>query len=115
MLGALKILPMLLAVCVLANTISDMLGKNSFIWSLIGGISIVPLIFLYISSFVFRFCAYHRMFLHYVLVNNILTYIDYYIGIPISNGALFMFHLLLAGIFLFLILYFYKKAQCCKR
>lgn len=115
MIGALKIIPMLLALCVIVNTILDFLCIDSFLMSLIGGVSIVPLLFLYITSYVFQFCIYHRMFLHYVLVNNILTYIDYYIGIPMSNGALFMLHMLLIGLLLFFVLYFYKKESCYKQ
>ena len=114
MIGALKILPMLLAVCTIINTGFDFFGIKSELMSFLAGVSLFPLLFLYISSFVFQFCIYHRMFLHYVVANNILTYIDYYVGLPVSNGALFMLHIVLIGIFLFLILYFYKKAQCCK-
>ena len=114
MIGALKILPMLLAVCTIINTGFDFFGIKSELMSFLAGVSLFPILFLYISSFVFQFCIYHRMFLHYVIANNLLTYIDYYVGLPVSNGALFMLHIVLIGIFLFLILYFYKKAQCCK-
>lgn len=114
MIGALKIFPMLLAVCTILNTGFDFFGIESNTLSFIAGVSVLPLLFLYLVSYVFQFCIYHRMFLHYVVVNNILTYLDYYIGLPISNGALFMLHILLIGLFLFLILYFYRKESCCR-
>ena len=85
MLMALKVIPMLLALCSMLNILFDFLNIDSFILSFIGGMSLLPLLFLYIVASVFRFCIYHRMFLHYILVNNVLTYIDYFFGIPVSN------------------------------
>ena len=114
MLGALKIIPMLLALCAVLNMLFDFFGIDSRILSMLGGVSFLPLMFLYLVSVVFRFCIYHRMFLHYILVNNILIYSDYWIGIPICNKHLFMLHIIIVGVFLFLILYFYRKERCCK-
>lgn len=113
-IAALKIIPMLLALCVILNMLFDFFGIDSFIPSLLGGISILPLIFLYLTSYVFCFCAYHRMFLHYIVVNNVLTYTDYYIGLPFGNDMLFMIHVLIIGVFLFLVLYLYRKERCSR-
>ena len=113
-IGVLKVIPMLLAFCAVLNMFFDFFNIDSGFLSIIGGISILPLLFLYLASYAFQFCTYHRMFLHYVLVSNILTCIDYYIGLPVSNLTLFMFHLFVIGLFLFLILYFYRKEKCCK-
>ena len=114
MLGSLKVIPMLLATLAILNMLFDVAGIDSSFLSMLGGVSILPLIFIYLASFVFRFCVYHRMFLHYVVANNVFTYIDYYFGLPLSNAVLLMLHLILIGIFLFLILYFYRKEKCCK-
>ena len=115
MLGLLKVIPMLLALSTILGTLFDFLGLDASAFSFIGGISFLPLLFLYLSSYVFRFCVYHRMFLHYIVANNILTYADYLFGIPISTIALFSVHLILIGIFLFLVLYFYRREKCCRR
>ena len=93
----------------------DFFGIKSYIISMVGGISILPLAFLYLASYVFQFCIYHRMFLHYILANNILVWFDYWFGLPISDRALFMVHILLVGVFLFLILYFYRRERCCNK
>lgn len=114
MLIALKVIPMLQALCAVANMLFDFFGIDSGWLSMIGGISALPLLFLYLVSYVFRFCIYHRMFLHYILVSNILTWLDYYIHIPLSNSIWFMVHMFVIGIFLFLILYYYRKEKCCK-
>lgn len=106
---------MLLALSAMTGMFLDFFGMDSSIFSFIGGISLLPLIFIYLASYVFRFCEYHRMFLHYVVANNLLTYTDYYVGIPISDKSLFMVHIILIGIFLFLVLYFYRTERCCVR
>lgn len=104
---SLKLIPMLLALCALVNTVFSFYGIRFDVLSVFGGVSFLNLIFLYLVSYVFRFCIYHRMFLHYVLVTDILNVIDFYIGIPLSDRALFGAHIAITGIFLFLILYFY--------
>ena len=109
----LKVIPMLLALIAILNMLFSFIGVELSILSMIGGISLLPLLFIYLASYAFRFCEYHRMFLHYVLANNILTDVDYYIGLPISNAALLMVHIMLIGLFLFLVLYYYRKERCC--
>ena len=65
-IGLLKIIPMILAGIYLSNTIlSYFLNIDLIVLSYIGGISLLPLIFLYLSSYVFRFCIYHRVFLFF--------------------------------------------------
>ena len=114
MLLVLKVIPMLLALTDIIGMMLDFFGKDSSVLSFIGGVSVLPLIFLYLASYVFRFCEYHRMFLHYIVANNVLTYTDYYIGLPVDNVVLFMLHIVLIGIFLFLVLYFYRRERCCR-
>lgn len=84
-LGLLKVIPMLLALCYLCNTIFSLCGYDYVIFSILGGMSVIPLVFLYVSSFVFKFCAYHRMFLYYIVVNDVLNWIDNLYGLPVSN------------------------------
>ena len=43
------------------------------------------MIFLYVSSYVFKFCFYHRIFLHYIVINYAISVYDEYIGIPLDN------------------------------
>ena len=114
-LVSLKIIPMLLALLDIANTIVGLLGLEYHWISYFGGVSLLTIAFLYLASYVFQFCAYHRMFLHYVLLTNTISVIDFEFGIPISNYALMCTHIVLLGLFLFLVLYFYRKEKCCKR
>ena len=112
-----KIIPMLFAGLSLLNTILSYFDIDIPLISYIGSVSILTLMFMYLSSYVFKFCIYHRMFIHYTSLNWVLNIIDYYIGIPLSNRGLFLFYMSLTGIFLFLILYLrneYINKTCCK-
>lgn len=95
-LYVLKIIPMLLALCSFLNTTLFYFGINLPILTYIGGISFLTLGFLYLSSYVFKFCSYHRMFLHYILVVNIISYIDMEFGIEVSNFSLFILYMTIA-------------------
>ena len=109
-LKLLKIIPMLLALTALLNTLLSYFYVEVPLLSYIGGVSILPLLFLYLSSYAFGFCSYHRMFLHFVLINWVLNIYDYYIGIPLSDKELLMFYLIITGVFLFIILYLHQKS-----
>lgn len=106
-----KIIPMLMAGIYLLNTILSYFTIDIPVLSYISGTSLFNLIFLYLSSIVFKFCKYHRMFIHYITINWVLNIIDYYIRIPISNRDLFLRYMIIAGISLFIILYLYIKRK----
>lgn len=108
-IGVLKVIPMLLALVSLLNCTLSYFGIDLVILSYIGCVSLLPLVFLYLASFCFGFCSYHRMFLHYIVINDVLSSYDYYIGIPVTDVELFLINLILCGLFLFIILYLYLK------
>ena len=107
-----KVVPMLMAGITLANTVLSYFGIQLECLSYIGGISLLVLIRFYITSYTYKFCSYHRMFLHYILVSNTLALYDYHIGIPLDNTNLFAVNMIIAGVFLFIILYL--KFKVCK-
>lgn len=105
----LKVIPMIMALIFLLNSILSYFNIDLVIFSYLGGASVLTLGFLYLSSYVFQFCEYHRMFLHYVVVTWIINILDYYIGIPINDLEYLCLQMVIAGIFLFIILYLYVK------
>ena len=105
----LKVLPMLLAAIYLVNTVLSYYDIIIPALSYIGGLSFIPLVFMYVSSYVFRFCSYHRMFLHYIVVNDSVNIVDYYYTLPTSDWELFVMQMSIAGVSLFIILYLYVK------
>lgn len=107
----LKILPILLAFITLLNSILSYFNIDLVILSYIGGVSLITILFIYVASYTFRFCEYHRIFLHYIVVTWIINIIDLYIGIPINDLEYLCLQMIVAGISLFIILYFYLKRK----
>ena len=103
---------MVLAGCFLANTILSYFSIETEVLSYIAGIGILPLLFIYLSSFVFKFCVYYRMLIYYIFTNNVVCFIDDKYGISISCRSYLVLHLIVAAIFLFIILYL--KFKLCK-
>lgn len=107
----LKTIPIIISVLYFLNIVLSYFDIDVRIFSILGGMSILPLLFIYISSIVFKFCNYHRMFIYYIGTCNIIDYIDYYIELPISTRAFLILNLIIAAIFLFVILYLYQKSK----
>lgn len=108
---AIKIIPILLATLMFLRSVLTCIEIDVTWLSYICGISLLPLLLLYLVSYTFMFCKYHRMFLHYIVVNDSINYIDYYIGIPLDFHQLLKLHFIIAGIFLFIILYLHQKCN----
>lgn len=116
-LYTLKIIPMLLALCSFLHTILFHLGVNTTFLVSLGKVSFLTLGFLYISSYAFHFCGFHRMFLHYILVVNVLNYIETQFGLPFSNSTLLTIYIIIPTIFTIITLVKYNgcdKENCCK-
>ena len=102
-----KVIPMVISGIYVLNTVLSYFDIDTPILSylvqflFIGG--------LYILSYVFKFCIYHRLFIHYILITLILNIIDYHFGLPVSDKGVFLLYMIITGIFLFLILYFRQK------
>lgn len=114
-LRLLKVLPVLLAVLYFSNTLCDVFNKDFPILSCLGGLSFIPFIFILISSFVFKFCTYHRMFLYYCVVNDTINWIDYAFKLDINDIRFLAIHLIVAFVFLLLILYLRKYENYCNK
>lgn len=105
----LKVIPMVMAFIFWINTVLSYFDIDLEVFSYIGSCSIITMVYLYISSYVFRFCEYHRMFLHYVCIIWLINIYDYYIGIPVDDMSMLMIYQIITGICLFIILYLYAK------
>lgn len=110
-LGFLKVIPMVMAGLYLLNTILSYFDIDCPTISYISGIGLIPWLFIYGAACVFRFCMYHKMFLWYILVHNLISWVDYQWPLPISNWSFFVLHIIIAGLFLFLVLYFHQKCR----
>ena len=108
-LYSVKIIPMLIAGIYLLNTVLSYCGIDWEGFSYI--VQFLFIGFIYLASITFRFCVYHRLFIHYILLTLILNIIDYHWGIPLSDRNLFLMYMIITGVFLFLILYFHQKCR----
>lgn len=104
-----KYVPILIALITLIDVILYYFDIDFELINYIAGTSFLTMIPMYISSYVYKFWEYHRMFLHYIVVNKVVMMIDLYIGIPLGDFMLLVLYLIIAGIFAFLALYLHQK------
>lgn len=102
---------MILAFCHLIHIIASYFYIDTTFINYIAGISILPLLYLYLASYVLKLCAYYRMFLHYCVIIDILNTYDYYIGIPLDDESLTLFYGAVTIIIMFIILHL----KICKK
>ena len=102
-----KFIPMLIALCYGANSLLAYFEKQLDVLGYFVFYLFIAL--LYLLSYVFRFCAYHRMFIHYILSIDILNTIDYYVGLPFNDFGIWILYAVVTCIVLFLTLYLYVK------
>lgn len=107
----LKFIPMVTSIGYACNILLAYFGIDAAVLSHICGMSLLPWLFVLLATYVFRFCIYHRMFLYYILINDLLNIIDYYIGIPVSASSMIMIHMVVLCAFLFIILYLYVESH----
>ena len=106
-----KIIPILIAIIHLINTVLSFLGSNDIPLNYIGGISLLPIAYLYIASYTFHLCEYYRMFLHYSVLIDLINCYDFYFGIPLNNKDYFILFICITIVTMLLIIYlkFFKK------
>lgn len=105
----LKVIPMILSTIYFIEIILDHFKIEYQILSVLSYTSIFSLAFLYFASNVFRFCAYHRMFLHYVSFITIYNIIDLFVYIPFEDACVFTILMIITFIFMVITLYKYLK------
>lgn len=95
-----KYIPIIIAVLYFLNTSLDAFGIYQDIISHLTGMSLLPWCFLLLSSFVFKFCVYHRIPLYYIAINHIIALVDYYFDIPLNLEIWIVGHMLIAFVFI---------------
>ena len=113
-LYTLKILPMVMAFSYLMITVCAHLQVP---WQLpfhYLGLAVAPLVFMYLTSYVFKFCEYHRIFIHYVLILEILTTVKWYYPVIVTSELVLNISFVLSGLLMLCVIFFnvykiYKK------
>lgn len=96
-----RVIPIIMSALTLLNTILAYYRIDAIMLSDIGGVSLLTLLFLYLSSIVFEFGICHRLFIHYITIIFILGVIDYYFVIPLDNQSFDILHFVITGLLLF--------------
>ena len=95
-----KYLPIIIAILYILNSTLSYYQYDIEELSMIGGMSLLPLAKLYLSSFTYKLCIHHRVFIYYIFLHNIISAIDMYTdGISVDDRGLFVMHIVLFGIF----------------
>ena len=112
-----KVIPYILALFYLINTALSYFYIDIPLISYIAGVSLLPLLFFYITSFVFRFCIYHRLPIYYIFGNWIIIVSDYYLDFTKHYETTILISLITACITILLITYlkFYKHGRISKK
>lgn len=104
-----KVFPILIALCYLLNVVLSYFGMNDVPLNYLGGMSFIPLLYLYITSYTLKLCNYHRVYLHYIIIVDIINILDFYYLIPLNNLEYMMLFLILFILAMFITLYLKLK------
>ena len=110
----LKYIPHLTAFGYAISTLLQFLGLETIIVGYFIHMSLSFWLFCFLTSFVFKYCYVHRLPLYYIASCDIITLIDYYISIPISDANLINLHIFLVSLLIFGYTYYYlnRKRKC---
>lgn len=108
-----KVIPVIMAISYMIDDILMFFGIDSVFINYFSGISLLSLLYFYLTSYTLKFCKYHRVPLHYIVVCNAISFYDYYIGMPIGDVDFLM--LQIAVFMIFTLLYIYLRFKVCKR
>jgi hypothetical protein len=107
----LKIIPMVMAGLYLLNTVLSYFNIDYSAISYLTGLGLIPWLFILVASYALKFCTYHRLFLWYIVANDVVCWTDYNFELPVSDRGYLLLHFIVAGLFLFLILYFHQRCR----
>ena len=99
-------MPLLFAICNFLIIILQFKGIYNEIFITFTTVSWLVLIYLYVVSYTLNFCFYHRLSLHYILISQLLCYIDQKIRLPLDLTELFILHITLFLILIIGLTYF---------
>ena len=94
LLATLKFSPWLIGIIYLIEIILSCFGIQLFVLHFICSASILPLLVILLFSFSLNYCFWHRFPIYITISNNVINFIDYYIGIPIYGKWMLIVYLI---------------------
>lgn len=107
----LKKIPCWIALLYIVYTMLSFFYIELGIIGYIASCSLLTWMFLYVSSFVFKFCIYHRIPLYYIALNDLINIVDLVFVLPVNTLSLMMVHIALIGIFTTIYIYFKRHER----
>lgn len=107
----LKVIPIILCGIYFLEIVLGRFKIDCSILSIFSFTSILPLLFFYSASYVFQFCGYHRIFLHYISFITIYHIVDLYYRISINSALIFVSLMIITFIFMIIALYKYLNRK----
>ena len=109
-----KYIPVMQMAGILVNNIlycCSLFDNYTIIFDFILGNSVLCSILFYICSYIFRFCAWHRLIITANLINTFIVLLDYIFVFDISNLSSILIYFTIDLLFLLLILIYKFKCQ----
>lgn len=106
-----KYLPYVMSLLYMVNTLLSLAGIDLIIFSMLGGLSLLPIIYFISVSFTFGYCLYHRLPMYYIILNDSINWLDYHIGIPIADMYFIAGSVVLMFIFIVVTTILYLKEK----
>ena len=107
----LKYIPHITALIYMIYTLLSFVGIDAVMLGRLTHISVIPWLFMYMTSHIFRYCYVHRLPLYYIAANELLVDTDYYIGIPVDDIKLLLIHLTIIILLIFGYSYYHIKCK----
>lgn len=110
-----KYLPYVLSLLYMTNTIFSIFFIDLPILSIIGGMSILPIIYILCTSFLFKYCIYHRLPIYYICLNDCINWLVFKEIIPMSDIMYIICSLLLIFVTIIITTILYLKEKKRKK
>lgn len=93
----------------------DIIKVFSYITDFVLGNSIITTFLLFVCSYLFNFCKWHRLIITANFINLMIANYDALLGIPISNLQLLCSYYIVAAIFIIISVYNHIKQNKYER
>ena len=114
----LKLLPMIMVLSYFIMLGLSFVADRYVVIPHVLGTVIAPLVFIYLISYVFRYCTFHRLFIHYYVFIQLLNVIGHYHWLPTDGETTTLIHDSVTIVFIITAVIMYvikfRKAECTR-
>lgn len=104
-----KWIPFIMSLLIVLNLVFDLIGIPTIIFSILGDSSLITVLFILLASFLFQFCIYHRLFIYYILLYDIISWLDYIFIFDLNSKLFISISIIIFVIICIIVLYLHIK------